>query len=189
MTHLIACKQQSAHLSAIKYSTCERQQKIQLIAAQACIVAAFNVSLFLEAPEAIQIHTSLLTGQKWLSKLLDGHPTWFWEQLGMAKHAFYWLSFELQAYSGLVASKFISADEKLVMFLHFVQTGCSSCMLQERFQHSAETIHKYFKSIFISWLVLYWRGRQIYLFDSWHASWLILQKTHPPTCQWHSTRD
>jgi hypothetical protein len=67
----------------------------------------------------------------------------------MAKHAFYWLSFELQAYSGLVASKFVSADEKLATFLHFVRTGCSGRM-QEQFQHSAETIHKYIKSIFIS---------------------------------------
>ena len=67
----------------------------------------------------------------------------------MAKHTFYRLSFELQAYSGLVASKFISADENLATFLHFVRTGCSSRMLQEQFQRSAETIYKYIKSIFI----------------------------------------
>ena len=150
MTCLIACKQRAACLSAIKHSKRERQRKIQLIAALACTAAAFTASLFLEAPEAIPMHTSLLTGQKWLSELLDGHPTRFREQLGMAKHAFYRLSFELQAYSGLVASKFVSADEKLATFLHFVRTGCSSRMLQERFQRSAETIHKYVKSIFIS---------------------------------------
>ncbi|KAJ7703619.1 hypothetical protein B0H17DRAFT_888348, partial [Mycena rosella] len=39
-------------------------------------------------------------------------------------------------------SKLVSSDEKLATFLHFARTGCSSRMLQERFQRSAETIHK-----------------------------------------------
>ena len=42
MTHLIAPKQQVACLATIKCSKRERQQKIWLIAALACTVAAFT---------------------------------------------------------------------------------------------------------------------------------------------------
>ncbi|KAJ7085992.1 hypothetical protein B0H15DRAFT_752426, partial [Mycena belliarum] len=65
------------------------------------------------------MHTSMLTGQLWLTELLNGHPGRFRDQMGMAKEVFYRLSFELQAFSGLVATKFVSADEKLATFLHF----------------------------------------------------------------------
>ncbi|KAJ7216221.1 hypothetical protein C8J57DRAFT_1038733, partial [Mycena rebaudengoi] len=40
-------------------------------------------------------------------------------------------------------TKFVSADEKLTTFLYFAHTGCTSHMLQEQFQHSADTIHKW----------------------------------------------
>ncbi|KAJ7452561.1 hypothetical protein FB451DRAFT_1012732, partial [Mycena latifolia] len=72
--------------------------------------------------------------------LMSGHPDRFRDQLGMAKHAFYRLSFELQTVSGLVSTKFVTADEKLATFPHFARTGCSTRVLQERFQRSADTI-------------------------------------------------
>jgi hypothetical protein len=61
----------------------------------------------------------------------------------MAQHVFLRLLFELQAFSGLVNTKLVTAEEKLAIFLHFARTGCSSRNLQERFQHSAETVTKY----------------------------------------------
>ncbi|KAJ7132427.1 hypothetical protein C8R44DRAFT_528451, partial [Mycena epipterygia] len=64
------------------------------------------------------MHTSVLTGQLWLSEILASHPNRFQNQLEMAKHAFYRLSFELQAYSGLASTKFVTANEKLATFLH-----------------------------------------------------------------------
>ncbi|KAJ7659057.1 hypothetical protein DFH06DRAFT_902339, partial [Mycena polygramma] len=39
-------------------------------------------------------------------------------------------------------TKYVSADEKLATFLHFARTGCSTRMLQERFQRSADTINR-----------------------------------------------
>ncbi|KAF8187944.1 hypothetical protein K438DRAFT_1490367, partial [Mycena galopus ATCC 62051] len=39
-------------------------------------------------------------------------------------------------------TKYVSADEKLATFLHFARTGTSNRMLQERFQRSADTIHR-----------------------------------------------
>jgi hypothetical protein len=69
----------------------------------------------------------------------------------MAQHVFLRLLFELQAFSGLVNTKFVSAEEKLAIFLHFARTGCSSRNLQERFQRSAETVTKYLSTSIYNW--------------------------------------
>ncbi|KAJ7460458.1 hypothetical protein B0H11DRAFT_2315797 [Mycena galericulata] len=66
----------------------DRQRKIRVLVGLVCMVAAFTASLCLDSPETIPKHTSILTGQKWLSELLDGHPDHFRDQLGMAKHVF-----------------------------------------------------------------------------------------------------
>jgi hypothetical protein len=65
-----------------------------------------------------------------------------YEQLGMVKHVFRKLCAELQLQHGLSDGKYVSAEEKLAIFLHFARTGASSRMLQERFQRSGETISK-----------------------------------------------
>ncbi|KAJ6576149.1 hypothetical protein DFH09DRAFT_838794, partial [Mycena vulgaris] len=109
-----------------------RQRKIRLVAALVCTAVAFTAaSLCLDVPNPIPMHTSLLTGEIWLKELLAGHTGRFREQLGVGKQVFHRLSFEFQAYGGLVSTKYVSADEKLAIFLHFARTGCSSRMLQE----------------------------------------------------------
>ncbi|KAF8132658.1 hypothetical protein K438DRAFT_1455785, partial [Mycena galopus ATCC 62051] len=80
--------------------------------------AAFMASLLLETPKPIPMHTSILTGHHWLSELLDGHPDQFRQQLGVAKHVFLRLLFELQAYSGLVDTKYVSSAQKLATLMH-----------------------------------------------------------------------
>jgi hypothetical protein len=124
----------------------ERDRQRRLLAALVSTVAAFTASLCLQAQEAIPRHTSVLTGHGWLSELLNGHPDRFRSQLGMGQHVFLRLLGELQSFSGLVHTKFVSAEEKLAIFLHFVRSGCSSRMLQEQFQRSADTVSKYVNS-------------------------------------------
>ncbi|KAJ7045326.1 hypothetical protein C8F04DRAFT_887079, partial [Mycena alexandri] len=106
-------------------------RKIQLLTVALCTVVTFGAALTIDTLDPMAMHTSMLTGQLWLNELLAGHPDRFRDQLGMAKHAFQGLSFELQKYSGLVSTKFVSADEKLTTFLHFARTGCSTRVLQE----------------------------------------------------------
>ncbi|KAJ7735179.1 hypothetical protein B0H16DRAFT_133729 [Mycena metata] len=67
----------------------EHQRKIKIITVLLCTVAAFTVSLLLDAPDPTPMHTSMLTGQRWLLELIKDHPERFREQLGMAKHAFF----------------------------------------------------------------------------------------------------
>jgi hypothetical protein len=118
-------------------------RKKKLLMVLLSTVAAFAATLCIQAPEPIPMHTSILTGHGWLTELINGHPERFRDQIGMAPHVYLRLLFELQAYSGLTNTKFVTAAEKLGIFLHFVRTGSSSRMLQERFQRSAETISKY----------------------------------------------
>ena len=88
-------------------------------------------------------HTSILTGQHWIVKLLEGHSDRFHEQIGMSKHVFRLLLKELQLHHSLQDRKHVQAEEQLAIFLHFAQTGAPSCMLQEHFQRSPGTISVY----------------------------------------------
>ncbi|KAF9503442.1 hypothetical protein BS47DRAFT_1273990, partial [Hydnum rufescens UP504] len=65
-------------------------------------------------------HTSSLTGEKWLSGMLacEAHPEWIHDQLSMHKHVFQWLIHSLQQWSGLAASKHVSAEEQVAIFLY-----------------------------------------------------------------------
>jgi hypothetical protein len=172
LSRLIARKAAEARQREKKRKEEERRRRLRAIAAVLCTFAAYSVSLALDCPDPIPKHTSLLTGQCWLDELLVGHPTRFREQFGMSKNAFYRLSFELQTNSGLVASKFVTADEKIATFLHFVRTGASNRTLQERFQRSGETINR--------WLFFMLSG---------HYSFSTGPYTRSYCCLWvHSTR-
>jgi hypothetical protein len=62
---------------------------------------------------------------------------------GTTHHVFHKLSYELQMYSGLTNSKYVTADEQLAIYAHLARTGLSSWMMQERFQCSGDTISVY----------------------------------------------
>jgi hypothetical protein len=46
------------------------------------------------------MYNSALSGQAWLQELLNGHPVRFHDNIGMSKHVFQKLVYELQMYSG-----------------------------------------------------------------------------------------
>jgi len=64
------------------------------------------------------MHTSILTGQRWLEELLNGHSTRFYNQLGMKKHVFCKLLLELQVKSGLRDTRNVKAKEQLAIFVY-----------------------------------------------------------------------
>ena len=91
-------------------------------------------------------HTSVLTGEGWVLELLNGHPERMHTELGLRVPVFHKLVSVLQEV-GMQASKHISLEEKLAIFLYASVTGLSIRHLGERFQHSNETISKCFRSI------------------------------------------
>lgn len=62
----------------------------------------------------------------------------------MDKDVFSILCYDLQSNYGLKESRRMSAFEILGMFLHMLGHGIGNRLSQERFQHSSETVSRYF---------------------------------------------
>lgn len=87
-------------------------------------------------------HTSGLTGQQWVQELLSGHEDRIFNEFGMRKRVFRELLAVLQTRGGVQATRYVSAEEQLSTFLHYVHRGLPNRALQERFQRSPDTISK-----------------------------------------------
>ena len=90
-------------------------------------------------------HTSILSGQLWAEELLHGHDGWFYNELGLNKFVFCHLLTMLKTNTGLCATWMwhVSLAEQVAIFLHYMHRGLSNRALQERFQHSRDTIMKW----------------------------------------------
>jgi hypothetical protein len=90
-------KSSKARLDALQKQKANlRKQKISAIATVLGAASAITSGNRDKRP----MHTSILTGQRWLEELLNGHSTRFYNQLGMKKHIFCRLLSELQVKSG-----------------------------------------------------------------------------------------
>lgn len=110
-----------------------------------CFAGLFTLSAMLAQIQPyidkFPMYTSILTGKGWIDELLIGHPVRFHNALGMSKYVFRQLLNKLQQ-CGLESSRFVTATEKLAMFLVLARKGMSTRDLQERFQRSPDTISK-----------------------------------------------
>ncbi|XP_020419156.1 putative nuclease HARBI1 [Prunus persica] len=84
------------------------------------------------------------TGNIWLMELLHGNDRRCHTMLRMDKDVFYRLSNELQSNYGLRGSRNMNSIEILGMFVHMLGHGVGNRLAQERFQHSGETVSRYF---------------------------------------------
>jgi hypothetical protein len=135
-------KDRTLRKSLAQRSSAKKKKNMAIIGA--VMAAATIITHFQSHPDPIPMRTSILTGRMWLAELLESpNPTWFQEQMGMTRRVFHKLSYELQMYSGLANSKYVTADEQLAIYAHLARTGLSSRMLQERFQRSGDTISVY----------------------------------------------
>src|ERR1700761_1134361 len=75
----------------------------------AVIVTIFFGNTLLRSPEPIPMHPSILTGQRWLDELLNGHPQRCLNQLGMYPASFCLLWWEMVTNGGLVDGRFVRA--------------------------------------------------------------------------------
>ncbi|KAJ6606752.1 hypothetical protein B0H10DRAFT_1819698 [Mycena sp. CBHHK59/15] len=80
------------------------------------------------------MHTSILTGQKWMDELLEGHPGRFRRAMGMSKYVFLKLVQALHVNCHFSPTKHVSREEQLA--------SLGNREHQERFQRSADTISK-----------------------------------------------
>ncbi|CAL5360482.1 unnamed protein product [Camellia sinensis] len=91
--------------------------------------------------------TSSLTGGKWMVELQEGNRTRIFENFRMEREVFYQLCDLLHTKYGLETGRKVSVQEQVAIFLYIVGGDIRNRNAQERFQHSGETISKYFKNV------------------------------------------
>jgi hypothetical protein len=108
------------------------------------IITAYHAAALAIAshPKKCAQHTSSLSGEQWVQELLSGHEDRIFNELGMRKTVFQKLLEDLRANAGVHDTRYVSAEEQLSTFLHYVHRGLSNRALQERFQRSGGTISK-----------------------------------------------
>jgi hypothetical protein len=86
-------------------------------------------------------------GMQWLIEILHGHWTRYVNMFRMDATTFQSLCFILENQYGLKASRRMCVFEKVGIFLYTIALGASNREVQERFQHSGETISRYFNEV------------------------------------------
>jgi hypothetical protein len=87
------------------------------------------------------------TGMCWLTKVLRGHWKRSVNMFRMDATTLLSLRTELETHHGLKPSKRMNVTEKVTMFLFTIAVRTSNRQVQERFQHSGETISRCFKEV------------------------------------------
>ncbi|CAL5372908.1 unnamed protein product [Camellia sinensis] len=87
--------------------------------------------------------TSSLTGGKWMVELQEGNQTRIFENFRMEREVFY----QLCTKYGLETGQRVSVQEQVAIFLYIVGGDTRNINAQKRFQHSSQTISKYFKNV------------------------------------------
>ncbi|XP_020571831.1 uncharacterized protein LOC110018753 [Phalaenopsis equestris] len=89
-------------------------------------------------------YTSSQFGDKWVAEMLGGHPTRFHNMFRMTQEVFTDLLAELVGSHGLHGSMRMTDREVLAITLYILSQNESMRGAMERFQHSSETISRYF---------------------------------------------
>ena len=94
------------------------------------------------------MRTSAVSGAEYIHDVMYcGNPRRIQEILRMKLEVFQFLCIELESSTSLSASKFITIEEKVAIFLWTVARSASNRDTQERFQHSGETISRCFHEV------------------------------------------
>ena len=79
---------------------------------------------------------------RWLNELIRGHWKWCVNMFRMVATTLQNLCYDLETQYGLKPSKRTSVIDKVAMFLYTIALGATNSQVQERFQHSSETMSK-----------------------------------------------
>lgn len=118
-----------------------------------CLAAAASVATL--GSEHKPCRTSILSGKEWVKEILDGHPARVLEQTRMDKGKFQLLCSLCRQRSLLEDTPHIDVEEQIMIFFYIVGQNQSNRACQERFQHSGETINRYFKSVLAAFVHLH----------------------------------
>ena len=87
------------------------------------------------------------TSMRWLTEILNGNWIRCVNMFRMDAETLKSLALELETMYGLKPSRRMSVIEKVGMFLYTLALGASNKEVQERFQHSGETVSRNFNEV------------------------------------------
>ena len=90
---------------------------------------------------------SSMTGHRWVSEILNGHPIRCYQMFRMKKLVFLELCDILETKYNLKKTRNVSIYEQVGLFLYMLSQPGSVRNCEERFQHSGETIYRHFHSV------------------------------------------
>jgi len=97
--------------------------------------------------DRVPCRTSLLTGKMYILEILNGHLDVCYRNFRMQKHVFMNFCDTLKQKQLLKDGKKVSVEEGVAMFLMIVGHTTRYSIIGDRFQHSNNTIHKWFKRV------------------------------------------
>ena len=80
-------------------------------------------------------------------EVLERHDDVCYEMYRMRKELFFFLCHQLQTVGNLKESRHVSIYEQVMMFLLIVGHDTRNRVVQERFQHSGETVSRHFNRV------------------------------------------
>ena len=113
-------------------------------------------------------HTSISSGQGWVEELLEGHPGCIHCELEVSREVFLELVSVLRHF-GFGSSRYVDIKEQLTIFLYMSVTGLTIWHTSEWFQHSNDTISKYFHHML-----------GIFFTEPFYTTYINLPNTHTP---------
>ncbi|GMF18388.1 unnamed protein product [Phytophthora fragariaefolia] len=112
----------------------------EAVARVLALVAGYYGGLYFDKQP---LHTSVLQGSDWVAELMEGNPTRMFSSYRMTKPVFRRFCTALSRADPETPWSRVSVEEKAAIFLYCVSKNASNSDLQERFQHSGETIYRY----------------------------------------------
>ena len=111
-----------------------------------CELATLWLALNEERPRKKR-RISSLSGDIWVKELLSSAGPWCHENLRVDPKCFSILSDTFMRRSFLRRRRVLSIDEQLAMFLHTLAHNVTNRVTANRFNHSGETISRYFHKV------------------------------------------
>ena len=96
---------------------------------------------------------SILTGHGHVQMILNGNPIICHQLLRMEQHVFRRLCMYFREKNLLKDTRYILVEEQLAMFMMVIAHAHTNRVIQDRFQHSGETIHRHFRQVLIAMMI------------------------------------
>ena len=121
----------------------DHDQKLLLV-----ILMYFYIRYFWKrGVKRVRDNDSEMTGHQYTLELLERSPLQCVEILRMSRESFVRLCCHFRVYYSLKDSKHVSVEEKMAMFLMMISHNQRYVIIKRRFQHSKQTIHKFFYEV------------------------------------------